>query len=98
MCFCVYGPAQPTASERKSEVYAIYSLMVTNPQTSHGADNNEIYLIADTIVPGVPDIPCVSPPADERQRFSEVMADFNQRKGVHLKLEPAFQITKPFRC
>jgi hypothetical protein len=97
LCFGTYSSAQTSTAERKSDVYAIYSLMLTNPQTSHGPDDNEVYLIADTTVPGVPSVPCVRPPAEEEQRFAEVIADFNQRKDAHPKLEPAFQITKPFR-
>ena len=46
--------AQTTAPDpaRQADIYAIYSLMLTNPQTSHSLDNNHVYLIAGTTVPG----------------------------------------------
>jgi hypothetical protein len=93
------GVAQVTRTDadRRADIYAIYSLMLTNPQTSHGPDDNEIYLISDTTAPGQPEVPCVHPPSGEESRFAEVMADFNQRRNVPAKLEPAFQISKPFR-
>jgi hypothetical protein len=56
----LYGFQQPvalTAFDR--DVYAIYSLMLTNPKTSHGQDTNPRYLIADTTVPrGAGDAVC----------------------------------------
>jgi hypothetical protein len=92
-----FGQATRADPSRRADVYAIYSLMLANPQTSHGSDDNEIYLIADTTLPGVPEIPCVRPPSGEESRFAEVMTDFDQRKNTPVRLEPAFQITKPFR-
>jgi hypothetical protein len=71
--------------------------MLTNPQTSHGPDDNEIYLIADTTARGVPEVPCAFPPSGEESRFAEVLADFTRRKNTPAKLEPAFRIGKPFR-
>jgi hypothetical protein len=48
---------QPQASsadpEREQEVYAVYSLMLTNPIISHGVDNNERLLIAMNTKPPV---------------------------------------------
>src|SRR5260370_22314708 len=55
--------------ERRADIYAIYSLMMTEPKTTHGPDNNEIYLIRDTTVPGTPPEPCVRvPPACWEER------------------------------
>ncbi len=51
-------------SEREKDVYAIYSLMLINPRTSHGPDNNERYLIAATTAAGRPQEPCVRPPKE----------------------------------
>jgi hypothetical protein len=48
------GQASSPDSEREKDVYVIYSLMLTNPETSHGPDNNERYLIAATTAVGVP--------------------------------------------
>jgi len=93
------GFAQVTATDpsRRADVYVIYSLMLPNPKTSHGPDDNEIYLIADTTAPGVPEVPCVRPPSGEESRFADVLAGFNRQKNAPSKLEPAFRIGKPFR-
>jgi hypothetical protein len=86
---------------READVYAIYSLLLTNPPTSHGPDDNEIYLIAGTTVPGTPAEPCVSlPPAvsSERvQRMAEVLADYRARKDQPATLKPIFKIRKPYQ-
>jgi len=54
----LYGFQQPASSrevdkDKDKDVYAIYSLMLTNPKTSHGPDTNPRYLIADATAPGV---------------------------------------------
>ena len=61
--------------EREKDVYAIYSLMLTNPRTSHGADDNKRYLIAAMTAPGVPHWPCVRPP---KEREADRGADFRE--------------------
>ena len=38
-------------SDREKDVYAIYSLMLTNPSTSHGPYTSDRYLIARTTGP-----------------------------------------------
>src|ERR1700733_14666314 len=68
--------------EREKEVYAIYSLMLTNPKTSHGADNDERYLIRATTMPGTPRGACVRPPKEREADFGEVLADFDQRSDM----------------
>ena len=49
-CVAANGFQQPLKSsseaERRADVYAIYSLMMTSPKTSHGVDDNKVYLIA----------------------------------------------------
>jgi hypothetical protein len=93
-----FQPAKPAADDaRRADTYAIYSLLMTNPETSHGADDNEIYLIGDTTVSGTPKVPCVRPPAESAARFGEVLADFEARKDTPVRLESAFQIPKPYR-
>ncbi|HUI79520.1 MAG TPA: hypothetical protein VLY24_16460 [Bryobacteraceae bacterium] len=84
-------------AERRADVYAIYSRLLTNPETSQGPDDNEIYFIADTTVPGTPQDPCVRVPSEAAARFAEVMADCEQRKDTPAKLERAFQISKRYR-
>ena len=86
----------PADWERDKDVYAIYSLLLTNPKTSHGRDDNERYLIASTTVSGVPRIPCVRPPKDREGDFAEVLADFERRKATHRELKSMFLIPKPY--
>lgn len=102
MAACAVANAfQPSNStidaERKSDVYAIYSLMMTDPKTSHGENNNVVYLIADTTVPGVPRQPCGRVPPEYQHAFDEVMADFNARKNNTATLVPAFNISHPYK-
>lgn len=90
------GPANSPDSEREKDVYLIYSLMLTNPRTSHGPDNNERYLIAATTAPGRPPEPCVIPLKEREADFREVLADYEHRKGKPRELKPAFAIRKPY--
>ena len=87
--------------DREADTYSIYSLLLTNPPTSHGPDNNEIYLIGGTTVPGIPAEPCVTVPpgvsADRGQRMAEVLADYHARKDQRTALKPMFKIPKPYQ-
>ena len=87
----LYGFQQPD-----KDVYAIYSLMLTNPQTSHGPDTNPRYLIADTTVPGIPETPCISPITDRPGDFQQVLADFTKRKKIPRVLKRSLTIQKPY--
>ncbi len=91
------GDAPSADAARRADVYAIYSVLLTNPETSHGPDDNEIYLIEGTTVPGSPREPCVRAPAGHAARFAEVLADFERRQDMPSTLERALQITKPYR-
>ena len=83
--------------DAEKDTYDIYSLLLTNTQTSHGPDNNPVYLITDTTVDGTPPVPCVTPPADRKAKFAEVMADFGTRKDERNRLLRQFNISKPYR-
>ena len=72
LCTLAHGFQQEGASvvsEREKDVYAIYSLMLTNPQTSHGPDDNERYLIRIFTAPTSPQEPCVGPPKEREADF-----------------------------
>ena len=100
LAICSAAPAFQQETDRDRDVYAIYSLMLTNPQTSHGPDDNKIYLIAATTAPGFPKIPCIAPPkereADRGADFREALADFNQRQATQRQLSRTFSIQKPY--
>ena len=91
---------QQVDAEREKDVYAVYSAMMTNPPTSHGADDNERYLIAAMTAPGVPHEPCVRPPkereADRGADFQEALADFRLREGTQRQLNRSLTIPKPY--
>jgi hypothetical protein len=91
-----FPQASSTDSEREKDTYAIYSLLLTSPKTSHGADNNERYLIAPMTVPGVPPIPCIRPPKEREGDFAEVLADYDRRKATQQPLKAMFSIPKPY--
>jgi hypothetical protein len=86
----------PPDSAREKEVYAIYSLMLTNQQSSHGPDNNERDLISMTTVRGYPAEPCVQPPKEREKEFQEVLADFERRKATPRLLERKLSLPKPY--
>lgn len=87
---------QPQDLGLEKDVYAIYSLMLTNPRTSHGADKNERYLIATTTTPGSPEEPCIRPPKERAADFREVLADYKRRKSIPRELKPTFSVGKPY--
>ena len=95
--FCGSVQAFQGDRQNQSDVYTIYSLMLRQSSTSHGLNNNPIYLIRDTTVPGTPKQPCVRPPDSESIRWAEIIADFNKRQNTMRKLEPLFRIDKPFQ-
>lgn len=88
--------ANPADSAREKDVYAIYSLMLSNPNTSHGPYQSERYLIAETTVPGIPEQPCVSPPKERAAEFRDVLVDYERRKSTMRELKPALSIAKPY--
>jgi hypothetical protein len=81
---------------RDKDVYAIYSLLMNHPPTSHGPAPNDRYLIAATTVPGTPQEPCVRPPSDREVEFRQVLADFERRKATPRHLKRAFSIAQPY--
>jgi hypothetical protein len=85
-----------SVSGRAQDVYAIYSLMLTNPPTSHGPDDNERYLIRMFTAPTSPQEPCVRPPAEREADFREMRTDYEQRKATPRQLKPALSISKPY--
>lgn len=85
----------PLAAEH-ADIYAIYSKMMTNPSTSHGPDNNPIYLIDEMTQPGYPVVPCVRVPPEFEAAYAEILDEYNRRKDQHVKLERAFSIEKPY--
>jgi uncharacterized membrane protein (DUF373 family) len=90
------GQASSPGSEREKDVYAIYSLMLDNPGTSHGPDNNERYLIASTTAARRLQDSCVVPPRERAADFREVLADYERWKDKPRELKPAFAIRKPY--
>lgn len=83
-------------AEREKDVYAIYSLMLANLQTSHGPYEGDRYLIAATTGPGNPQEPCVRPPKEREAVFREVLADYQRRRAMPRELKPEFKIDKPY--
>lgn len=86
----------PNVSDREKDCYAIYSLMMTNPETQSRTDGNDRYLIAAITGPGVPARPCVQAPAGREADLQEVLADFESRKAVPRHLKSSFSSNKPY--
>ena len=76
--------------ERVKDIYEIYSLLLSNPKTSHGPHNNDRYLIASTTFPGYPRVPCVQPPKERDADFRDVLEDYDRvcRRTLYAKTEP----------
>jgi hypothetical protein len=83
-------------ADREKDVYAIYSLLLTNPQTSHGPDDNARYLVLDTTVAGVPAQPCLNVIGERRQRIAEILKDFQERRGRTRKLKRDLKLSKAY--
>ncbi|HLH41620.1 MAG TPA: hypothetical protein VKV74_01445 [Bryobacteraceae bacterium] len=83
-------------AERDKDVYAIYSLMLTNLQTSHGPYEGDRYLIAAVTGPANPQEPCVRPPAERETDFREALTDYLRRRGAPRELKAQFKIEKPY--
>lgn len=81
---------------REKDVYAIYSLLMTNPETSHGPDDNPRYLILDTTVAGVPAEPCVNAAGERAERMAEIRKDFQERRKQQRKLKRELKLSKPY--
>jgi hypothetical protein len=89
---------EPAAADadRERDVYTIYSLLMTNPRTSHGPDNNQLYLIQAETGPGIPTPPCVAPPPDRIAEFQQVLADYESRGSTPKLLKRALTLAKPY--
>jgi len=83
-------------SERDKDVYAIYSLLLTNLRTSHGAYEGDRYLIAAATGPAHPQEPCVRAPRQREQDFREMLADYQRRRAAPRELKPEFKVDKPY--
>jgi hypothetical protein len=83
-------------SEREKDVYAIYSLMLANPRTSHGPYESERLLIARTTRPASVPILCMRPPKEREAEFREVLADYQRRTDIPRELRPMLAIPEPY--
>jgi hypothetical protein len=96
LCFLLTIGMLAHGSEREKDVYAIYSLMLTNPDTSFGEDTNERYLIAAVTIAPPRQQPCVRPPEEREPDFREVLADYERRKTTPRLLTRRLSIPKPY--
>ena len=81
--------------EREKEVYHIYSLLMTIPRSSFGADCNSRFLISAT-ARAENEQPCVRPPKGRKAEFAEVLADFKIRKAATRVLKRQLSLRKPY--
>jgi hypothetical protein len=88
--------ADPEQADREGDTYSIYSLLLTNLQTSHGPDGNPRFLVVDTTVRGVPERPCFDRRSLGKSRIAEILSDFDERKNRRQKLKRELVIAKPY--
>jgi hypothetical protein len=86
----------PNSKSQHADIYSIYSLMMTNPPTSHGPSTDEVYLIADMTRPVRPAEPCVRVPPQYEAAYQEILDEYHLRKDKPVKLERALNIAKPY--
>src|SRR5438552_3542031 len=95
LLFAVMGPTAKGASplrqaaDEHADIYSIYSLMMTNPSTSHGPSTDDVYLIADMTRPARPAEPCVRVPPQYDAAYQEILDEYHRRKYKPVKLERA---------
>lgn len=99
VCAAANGFQPPNGSvdsQREKDVYAIYSLMLANPGTTHSAEGNERLLIAVTTRSVDLDVKCMQPPKGRERAFRAALADYDRRKAIPRNLKPALTISKPY--
>lgn len=84
------------STDREKDVYAIYSLVLTSPNTSQGGDHNPRYLVARKTAPSIPQEPCVRPPDDRLAAFREVLVDYQTRKAIPRELTDKLGVPKAY--
>jgi len=89
--------ALPIPADRRADVYAIYSAVLSPPHLSH-VDNNEKYLVMELSSTSMEQDPfnCIQVPPEYRAAFSELLADRAERGHQRHRLELAFKIAKPY--
>ena len=93
---------QPTPADalRRQDVYAIYSTMISNASSSNRIDSSPVFAIAATTKPAMAydstPYPCIVPPQEYANRWTEVLTDFNARRDTPLALERELKLSKPY--
>jgi hypothetical protein len=91
-------PQDPDAS-RQSDVYAIYSAMMSNPPMG---SQNPVYAIVILTRPAMapaisgPGQPCITPKPEQAARWAEILADYKARVDNPPTLLPLLNISKPY--
>jgi hypothetical protein len=111
LCFGHLTAQQQTETTREQDVYAVYSVLMTNPPTSFRSDPNELYAIASetrTIrrprpaeATGVLTLVasmgmCIEPPPGYAARWAEVMAEVDAGTDIPVALKRELKLTKPY--
>src|SRR4051794_33471468 len=88
--------SQAAAADEHHDVYAIYSILMTDPKTSHGQSKDDLFLIADVTRPALPVEPCIRVPSPYETAYQEILEEYHRRKDKPAKVERALDITKPY--
>lgn len=102
LLFAVIGLAPTNAAplvqavDELADIYAIYSLMMTDP-TNHVSSTDDVYVIADMTRPAVPAEPCVFIPPQYSAAYQEILNEYHRRKDKPVNLERAFNIHEAIR-
>ena len=89
--------AQKAEDDRRTDAYAVYSIIMNDPTTSHGPYKGEVFLIGEMTQPGTPAEPCVRVPPQYEQAYRELLNEYYQRRDKPVKLERAFNISKSYQ-
>jgi hypothetical protein len=86
---------QVPGDARQTDIYAIYSIMMSNPPMGR---DNQTYAILTLTRPAIGGSgqPCVAPRPEHASRWEEVLADYTARVGKPATLVRQLNIAKPY--
>jgi hypothetical protein len=89
-----------TEAARTQDVYAVYSVLMSNPRVIGG--DSKTYAIAASTTPASLDRAegrigrCGAPPPGNEKRWEEILADFRSRTDSPVSLQRELKIAKPY--
>lgn len=80
----------------EKDVYEIYSRMLSDAEKAEGSNTNPRLLIEATTGSAYLEETCIHPPSGFKERYGEILSDFQQRQETPRTLRRAFSSGKPY--